>query len=56
MKTTTNGYKLNKNGKPILSLSPNEIFSTDYKGNLYKENGTYYYYVGKRGTGFIYTV
>lgn len=55
MKTTINNYPLNKNGKPILSPLSNEIQTDEYRGQSYKENGSYLLYVGKRGTKHIYS-
>lgn len=54
MKTTINGYKLNHNGKPILSLSAGQKLESKYRGHSFKENGCYYFYEGRRGQGYLY--
>lgn len=56
LKRTKSGYPLNKNGKPILSLPEGAIVKYTYNGVFIKENGTYYYYEGKRGEKYIYTL
>jgi len=48
-----NGFRLNKNGKPILS-EQGEIMHDNYKGSSYKENGVYYFFLRTKGGKFIY--
>lgn len=54
MKTTKTGYRFNKNGKPILSLPNHHKLIDEYKGQSFKEEGLYWFYVRKQGNGFVY--
>ncbi len=54
MKTTKNGYRLNKNGKPIQSIENEAIVKTVKEGGIIKENGIYYYFNRKQGNNYIY--
>jgi hypothetical protein len=49
-----NGFRLNKNGKPIL-LELNDITSSNFKGHSYKENGEYFFFKRKLNSKFIYS-
>ena len=54
MKTTTNGYPINRNGKVITSLV-DEVLRAEYLGNVIKQNGGYLYFRFKRGGYFVYS-
>lgn len=49
-----NGFRLNKNGKPILRDS-NEISFAEDRGASFKDNGQYYFFLRKLRGKFIYT-
>ena len=53
MRTTVNNFRLNRNGKVILS-SLGEIQKSEFLGQLFKENGTYFFYSRKQNGKFIY--
>ena len=53
MKRNIKGFRLNKNGKPIL-IEVNEYRLKDYKGSSYKMGGTYYYYVRESNGSYVY--
>lgn len=54
MKTTKNGYRLNKNGKPIQSIEKEAITRTIKEGQAIKENGVYYFFNRKQSNNYIY--
>jgi hypothetical protein len=54
MKTTVNGYRLNRNGKVITSTE-GEVVKDKFLGSSFKENGTYFFYCRKQSGKFIYT-
>lgn len=49
-----NGFRLNKNGKPIL-IELNDIVSDTFRGQSYKENGEYFYFKRQVNNKFLYT-
>jgi len=53
VRTSVNGFRLNRNGKAILT-DVGEKVKNKYEGELFKENGVYYYFDRKRGDKFIY--
>lgn len=55
MKINMNGYKLTRNGKPI-TTAIGEIKFNEYKGQSFKENGDYYYFLRKARGYFYYTM
>ncbi len=53
MKTRTKtGFKLTKNGKPYKDSK--ELRRKSFEGSIIKENGSYFYFVGKRLGEHIY--
>jgi hypothetical protein len=48
-----NGFRLNKNGKPILQEQGEKKFAT-YQGESFKEDSVYYFFVRKQNGMFIY--
>lgn len=54
MKTTVNGYPINKNGKPITQLT-DEVVRAEFQGEVIKQNGTYLYFRFKRKGMYIYS-
>ncbi len=48
-----NGFRLNKNGKPILNES-GDVIHYEYQGASYKKDGVYYFFVRKQAGKFIY--
>lgn len=54
MKTTFNGYPINKNGKVLTSL-PNEVVKVEFLGNTIKQNGCYLFFRFKRNGKYIYS-
>jgi hypothetical protein len=53
MSKNINGFRLNKNGKPILQEEGEKKHLT-YQGASYKDNGTYYFFLRKQNGWFIY--
>ena len=50
-----NGFRLNKNGKPILNEEGYKKHLT-YQGSTYKDEiGTYYFFIRKQNGWFIYS-
>lgn len=54
MKTTSNGYPINKNGKVLKQLT-NEVKRAEYQGQTIKQNGTYLFFRFKRDSYYIYS-
>jgi len=54
MKTTVNGYPINKNGK-VLNTVTNEVKRVEFQGQTIKQNGTYLYFRFKRDGFYIYS-
>ena len=54
MRTTKNGYRLNKNGKPIQSIESEAIVKSIKEGETIKEKGVYYFFDRKQGNNYIY--
>ncbi len=54
MKTTVNGYRLNRNGKAILGVEKEAIVKETFVGESLKSFGTYYFFNRKQGDSFIY--
>jgi len=54
MKTTINGFPINKNGKVINQLKGETIKPT-YLGISFKEQGTYLFFKRKQGNNFVYS-
>lgn len=54
MKTNINNYRLTRNGKPI-TTAIGEVKQSEYKGQSFKENGDYYFFLRKQGNIYIYT-
>jgi len=54
MKKNINGYRLNKNGNPILNELGYKRFLSDM-GASFKEDGDYYFFVRKQNGWFIYS-
>lgn len=54
MKLTKTGYRITKNGSVLTSIEKEAIKQTEYKGNMIKENSTYYFFNRKQGNVFIY--
>jgi hypothetical protein len=54
MKTTKNGYRLTKNGKPILEIEEDAIVKDKFEGNSIKVKGCYYYFNRNQNGKFIY--
>lgn len=53
MKRNIKGFRLNKNGKPII-IEVGEVRFKDFKGSSYKINGTYYFYFRESNGNYIY--
>lgn len=53
MKRNINGFRLNKNGKPIL-IEEGERKHAEYQGASYKEDGEYYFFKRKSNGYFYY--
>lgn len=54
MKTTVNGFRINKNGVILKTIEKEAISEDIYLGKLIKENGKYYMIDRKQGNKFIY--
>lgn len=54
MKTTINGYPINRNGKVLTTLL-NEVKRAEFQGETIKQNGTYLYFRFKRQGFYIYS-
>ena len=52
MKRNVNGFRLNKNGKPII-IEVGDIMHKEFQGASYKQNGTYYFFK-RHANGFYY--
>lgn len=53
MKRNINGFKLNKNGKPI-TIEQGLIRYNEYKGVTYKLNGEYQFFIRESKGEYIY--
>lgn len=54
MRRNINGFRLNKNGKPIL-FEVGEVLVKEYRGSYYKEEGIYFFYRREFRGEFIYS-
>ena len=54
MKTTINGYPINRNGKVLTTLL-NEVKRAEFQGETIKQHGTYLYFRFKRQGFYIYS-
>lgn len=53
MKRNIKGFRLNRNGKPIIT-EQGEVYHDDYKGASYKDNGMYYFFLRTQQGKFVY--
>jgi len=53
MKRNIKGFRLNKNGKPII-VEVGTVRHKEFRGQTYKENGEYFYYVMQHDGSYIY--
>lgn len=54
MKRNINNYRLTRNGQPI-TTAIGEVKYSEYKGQSFKENGDYYYFLRQSGDYFYYS-
>lgn len=54
IKKNINGFRLNKNGKP-LTTSIGEVKFKEYQGAMFRKDGNYYFYLRFFGGFHIYS-
>ena len=54
MKLTKTGFRINKNGKVIISMEDSALKKSSFLGETIKEKGTYYFFNRNQNGTFIY--